>query len=266
MQDDPIYISLIDLVPIHIALANPQGGGLWNITRNKRQEGTGRDVAVVEVQAGTQLNVLRFSGPTMTGLSDAQLRIEFARLERIRAAAEQALEAIDAHLTMRHAPMPAKMEQGPRALWADYIRREPEAIRIEVESGGRYVVVSFEKHSEVIARDYGGAIYHMGQQIRWPSETVRAWRSSSRPDLHAHILETLVELGFPEVPLEPLYPGERPSGITLRHRNGASASIMAPSRFYRSSPALQQIEREIDAICYATQTTPSTHTVPNPDA
>lgn len=60
-------------------------------------------------------------------------------------------------------------------------------------------------------------------------------------------------------PVETLYLGKRPSSITPHHRNGAAVSIMAPRRFYRNSPALQQIERAIEAVFYPRQTTTSTH-------
>lgn len=149
--------------------------------------------------------------------------------------------------------------------WASCIQNEPEAIRIDYYSGGRSVFVILERDAEVIARAFGGPLYSFGEQIRWPGPTVNAWRSPAQPDLHAKILKALVDVGFPNVPLEPLYPDERPSSFQLTHRSGIAARISAPSRFFEDKPILAALARELDKICYATQTTPPTHQLPNPD-
>lgn len=264
MQDKPVLVSLIELAPIYAALESPPGGGRWDVVLAKRHEETGRAIFEFAVKKPPNFEILRYIGPTVTGLGDTQLRVERARLEEIRKAAEEAIQAIDASLAMRQ-PRVRAPEMDAQA-WADCIRREPEAITIEFSSGARCVVVVLEHQREVLAREYGGAVFSFGQQVRWPGATVNAWRSRARPDLHAALLAALLEVGFPNVPMVPLYPDERSSYIELRHRNGASSSIMAPGRFFDINAALEKIERELDAICYATQTTPSTHTLPNPEA
>ncbi len=263
MQDKPVFVSLIELAPIYVALDGPAAGGLWKVVMTKRHEGTGRDVCDFAVSSPSQVEVLRYVGPTITGLGESQLQIERERLERIRQATDEAIQAIDAALAIRNATV-QQVELDAQA-WTDCIQREPEAITVEFRSGGRSVVVVLQRDGETLAREYGGAIYSFGQQVHWPKATVNAWRSRGRPDLHEMILSALVEMGFPDIPMEPLYPDEHPSTITLRHRNGASESITAPRRLLRSKPILEKIDREIDAICYATQTNPSTHNLPNPE-
>lgn len=149
--------------------------------------------------------------------------------------------------------------------WARRIRDEPASIAVELHSGPRGVVVTLDASGGVLAREHGGPVHASGQLVsaRWP--TVACWRSSGTPQLHAELLAALVELGFPDVPRELLVPDERPSSFTLRHAAGPQASIEAPRRLLARSPELRRLEGELDRICYATQTTRPTGSIPNPE-
>lgn len=95
------FLPLIDLAPVYVALDSPPGGGLWEIAAFERREGTGHDTVLVAVKSGEHVAALSFHGPTVIGLGEGQLLAERERLQRIREAAEMAMQNIDAHLAFR---------------------------------------------------------------------------------------------------------------------------------------------------------------------
>ena len=101
MGNEVRYVQLIDLVPLYVAMDVPRGGGLWQVVATTRRDETGSESRQVAVISGSNTDVLVYRGPTVVGLGDTQLKIECARLRKIREEADLALKNIEAHLATR---------------------------------------------------------------------------------------------------------------------------------------------------------------------
>ena len=97
------YLTLIDYVPLRVALAAPPGGGSWEVVTFKRREGTGYATCEVTVSHAGSTDVLAFHGALVSSLGDGQLEEEAERMRRVVEAASQALRAIEGHLAFRKA-------------------------------------------------------------------------------------------------------------------------------------------------------------------
>lgn len=246
-------LPLIELAPIQLALDIPPGGGVWRSTRQERQEGTGIDTIThaVESARGAQAELV-FTGPTLVGLGDGQLREERARLEAVRDAAARAMEAIDVHLAMR-------------VDWPALLRNDPMGVELEIELGPRLLVIALAPDGGVSAREYGGTVRLDGLLVRVPKEHVKVWHSRNESGLRQRLLTVLADLRFPDLPLEPLYPDERPSHVTVRSRDGVERSMLLPMRAIGRHKALDPLFQELDAIALDTQRRPADGAVPNPE-
>jgi hypothetical protein len=100
-MDDTRHIPLIDEAPLHVALEPAPGGGLWEVASTHRVEGTGRDLLMQLWTSGLHRRHVAFSGPTLTGLGDAELEVERQRLAQVRDAAQVALDTVERHLVWR---------------------------------------------------------------------------------------------------------------------------------------------------------------------
>lgn len=248
-----IPLPLIELAPIQLALDVPPGGGVWRSTRQQRQEGTGIDTVTHEVESAHGARAeLVFTGPTMVGLGDGQLREERARLEAVRDAAARAILAIDDHLAMR-------------VDWPALLQSDPMGVELEIELGPRLVVIALAPDGAVRAREYGGVVHIGGVRANFPRERVKVWHSHNDSGLRQRTLSVLADLRFPDLPLELLYPDERPSHVTVRTRDGALRSMMLPMRAIGRYKALDPLFRELDAIALDTQRRPADGTIPNPE-
>jgi hypothetical protein len=95
------FVTLIDYVPLHVALASPPGGGLWNPVHTNLREGTGYTTAQVAVVHGGATDILEFHGAQVSSLSESQLMEEGIRMRKAIEAATQALDSIEKHLAFR---------------------------------------------------------------------------------------------------------------------------------------------------------------------
>lgn len=93
-------LALIDYAPIYAALDRPPSG-LWRVDAVDRKPQTGSERQTFFVVAGQAAAVLEYSGPTVVGLSPAQLADELERLRRLQQATEAAMVNISAHLRLR---------------------------------------------------------------------------------------------------------------------------------------------------------------------
>lgn len=102
MDSVTVQLPLIDEAALHAALQIAPGGGGWLVASTKRVSGTGWDMEMQlwTTPAGDQRHVA-MRGPSVTGLSDAELEAEHQRLVRIRDAAQLAMDAVDAHVRFR---------------------------------------------------------------------------------------------------------------------------------------------------------------------
>lgn len=95
-----LRLPLIDYAPIYAALDRPPSG-VWRVDAVDRKPQTGSERQTFFVAAGQAAAVLEYSGPSVTSLTEEQLRDELERLQRLQEATAKALSEVAAHLKFR---------------------------------------------------------------------------------------------------------------------------------------------------------------------
>lgn len=149
--------------------------------------------------------------------------------------------------------------------WAERLCDQGDDLEVEFFSGGRGMVVALAGGGETIVRPHGGPLYSFGQLQNRRRETLQCWRSRS-PERFARILQWLVEAEFPRgMQGFNLVADERPSRISVRHREGIQASMSIVYRATQEIPALASFESELSHLCYEESQKPSVDTIANPE-
>lgn len=153
-----------------------------------------------------------------------------------------------------------------RQRWAQWIREEPGALTL-VYASSRHVIIEVSPQGRVVVRENGGPLFHMGSCMNFFSETVKVWEQPEDRALHRRMLAVLLDVGFPEPKVEPVmaWADERGDSVVLRHRDGAEAKLLILSRLMEVLPALRELTGVFGVLAHSTQTTPPTHTLPNPE-
>jgi hypothetical protein len=101
MESATVDLPLIDEAALHVAISVAPGGGAWTVETSQRVSGTGWDMELQLWASGEHRRHVALRGPSVTGLSDADLDAERQRLVRVRDAAVAALAAVEGHQAFR---------------------------------------------------------------------------------------------------------------------------------------------------------------------
>lgn len=101
MDSSTVFLPLIDEAALRAAFELAPGGGPWEVVTAQRVAGTGWDMEMQLWRSGEHTRHVALRGPTVTGLSDADLEAERERLVRIRDAAQAALVLVEGHQRFR---------------------------------------------------------------------------------------------------------------------------------------------------------------------
>jgi len=153
-----------------------------------------------------------------------------------------------------------------RDAWAVLLRDDPEGVRIEL-CAHQETIAGVDPDGRLVVRKRGGPIHYMGSVSNFMAAVVPAWRAQIAPPRHRAMLDHLRAAAFP-VGLGAdgtFVPDEIPSVITLEHRSGRRATMLATHNAVEGNRDLAYVVGELGALATLLASKPPTARLPNPE-
>ena len=152
-----------------------------------------------------------------------------------------------------------------RRRWSALLTGDPQGVRLEFVQNGD-TLVAIEADGALLVRARGGPIHPMGRLSSFQASVVPGWRAVIPAERHRAMLAGLREAEFPfGRTAETLVPDELPSYVTLEHRSGERATMIAFQRSVEADLALGRVVAELQRLASVVKAGPPTHRLPNPE-